>query len=107
MSLDSRYTDPDFALAFARLVTHYIRHDEFLEDGILLRDAHLLADTPGVLVQGRFDLMAPIASAWELHRAWPQADLVVVDDAAHAADEPGLTRELLRAADRLASGEAW
>ena len=51
--------------------------------------------------------MAPIASAWELHRAWPQADLVVVDDAAHAADEPGLTRELLRAADRWASGEAW
>ena len=51
--LDARYEDPDFALAFARLVTHYVGHDVFLEDGVLLRDAHLLADIPGVLVQGR------------------------------------------------------
>ena len=87
--LASRYEDPDFALAFARLVTHYVRHDDFLEDGILLRDAHLLADIPGVLVNGRFDLQAPVANAWELDRAWPQAELVIVDDAGHAADEPG------------------
>ena len=98
--LDSRYTDPDFALAFARLVTHYIRHDEFLEDGILLRDAGMLADIPGTLVNGRFDLQAPIANAWALHQVWPRAELVIVDDAGHAADEPGLTDALMRALSR-------
>ena len=95
--LDSRYTDPDFALAFARLVTHYIRHDEFLEDGVLLRDAGVLADIPGTLVNGRFDLQAPIANAWALHQVWPRAELVIVDDAGHAADEPALTDALIHA----------
>ena len=102
-ALDARYTDPDFALAFARLVTHYVRHDFFLEDGILLRNAHLLRDTPGVLVHGRQDLMAPIANAWELKRAWPSAELVVVDDEDHAGNQPGIQRELIRATDRFAS----
>lgn len=100
--LDARYTDPDFALAFARLVTHYVGHDLFLEDGVLLRDAGMLADIPGVLVQGRFDLMAPIAGAWALSRVWPRAQLVVVEEAGHGADEPGLTQELIRASDRAA-----
>ena len=98
--LDRRYTDPDFALAFARLVTHYVRHDEFLEDGMLLRDAGVLADIPGTLVNGRFDLQAPIANAWALHRAWPRAELVIVDDAGHAADEPAITDALIRALRR-------
>ena len=95
--LDSRYTDPDFALAFARLVTHYVRHDDFLEDGRLLRDAGVLADVPGTLVNGRFDLQAPIANAWALHQVWPRAELVIVDDAGHAADEPALTDALIHA----------
>ncbi|MDP9301576.1 MAG: prolyl aminopeptidase [Actinomycetota bacterium] len=101
--LDERYTDPEFALAFARLVTHYIRHDVFLEDGILLRNASLLADIPGVLVHGRQDLMAPIANAWELKQAWPDAELVVVDDEGHASSQPGIQGELIRATDRFAS----
>ena len=100
--LAPRFTDPDFALAFARLVTHYVRHDDFLEDGILLRNANLLADIPGILVNGRFDLQAPIANAWELNRVWPQAELVIVDDAGHAGDDPGLSGELIRATDRFA-----
>ena len=98
--LDSRYADPDFALAFARLVTHYVRHDDFLEDGRLLRDAGVLADIPGTLVNGRFDLQAPIANAWALHQVWPRAELVIVDDAGHAADEPALTDALIRALAR-------
>jgi proline iminopeptidase len=102
--LDERYEDPRFALAFARLVTHYVRHDEFLEDGELIRDAHLLADIPGVLVNGRFDLQAPIGNAWELRRAWPRAELVIVDEAGHAGDDPGIAREIVRATDRFASG---
>jgi proline iminopeptidase len=100
--LGERFTDPDFALAFARLVTHYIRHDVFLEDGSLLRNAHALADIPGILVNGRFDLQAPIANAWELNRVWPRAELVIVEDAGHAGDDPELTQELIRATDRFA-----
>jgi proline iminopeptidase len=100
--LAERYADPDFALAFARLVTHYVRYDLFLEDGILIRNAHLLADIPGILVNGRFDLQAPIANAWELNRAWPRAELVIVEGAGHVGDDPALTRELIRATDRFA-----
>ncbi len=101
--LDSRYEDPAFALAFSRLVTHYVGHDDFLEDGVLLREAATLAEIPGTLVQGRFDLMAPIANAWELAKAWPRAELVVATGAGHAPDEPALTRELIRATDRAAA----
>ena len=60
--LDERFEDPAFALGFARLVTHYVGHDEFLEDGVLLREAGRLAGIPGVLVSGRFDLQAPLAT---------------------------------------------
>ena len=102
--LDSRFEDPAFALAFARLVTHYARHDAWLEDGALLRDAGALAAIPGVIVNGRFDLQAPLGGALALHRVWPDADLVVVDEAGHAYDHPGITQELVRATDRFAAG---
>ncbi len=102
--LASRFTDPEFALGFARLVTHYVRHDLFLEDGELLRRAGRLAGIPGVLVNGRFDLQAPLGNAWELHRVWPGSELVIVEDAGHAGDTPGITEELIRATDRFASG---
>jgi proline iminopeptidase len=101
--LAERYLDPDFALAFARLVTHYVRHDAFLEHGILLRNAEALADIPAILVNGRFDLQAPIGNAWELHRVWPGATLVIVEGAGHAGDDQDLTRELVLASDRFAA----
>ena len=101
--LDARYEDPDFALAFARLVTHYVGHDNFLEDGALLREAHLLADIPGVLVQGLLDLQAPIGNAWALARAWPNSELIVLGDVGHSGGAPELTREIVRATDRFAS----
>jgi proline iminopeptidase len=101
--LARRFTDPAFALAFARLVTHYVRHDAWIEDGALLRDAVRLKDTPGILVNGRFDFQAPIANAWELSRAWPRAELVIVDRAGHASDNQGLTRALVGATDRFAA----
>ena len=101
--LAERFSDPTYALAFARLVTHYVRHNAWLEDGRLLHDADSLAATPGILVNGRFDFQAPIANAWELSRAWPGAELVVVDDAGHAAGNPGITQELIRATDRFAA----
>lgn len=100
--LDPRFRDEAFALGFARLVTHYVAHDLFLEDGVLLRNAHVLAGTPGVLVNGRLDLQAPLGNAWALHRAWPSAELVVLDEAGHAADDPRLSREVVRAIARMA-----
>jgi len=98
--LAERFTDADFALAFSRIVTHYVRHNAWLEDGILLRGAAALAELPGILVNGRFDFQAPLANAWELKRVWPRAELVVVHDAGHVADV-NLGRELVRATDRF------
>lgn len=91
-------------MAFARLVTHYVRHDAWLGDGRVLRDVGRLASIPGVLVHGRFDFQAPLATAWNLHRLWPSSELVVVDDAGHAASNLGITKELIRATDRFARG---
>jgi len=99
--LAERFSDPAYALAFARIVTHYVRHNAWLEDGSLLRDAGSLARIPGILVNGRLDFQAPIANAWELKRVWPRAELVIVNDVGHSAG-PGLTQALIRATDRLA-----
>ena len=97
--LSVRFRDRRFALAFARLVTHYVRHNAWLEDGCLLAGAGVLADIPGVLVNGRFDFQAPIANAWTLHRAWPRAELLVVDNAGHA--DRAITRALTDATGRF------
>ncbi len=99
--LAARFTDPAFAMAFARLVTHYVKHDAWIEDGSLLREAGRLAGIPGVMVNGRFDFQSPIGNAWALKRAWPQAELVIVDDAGHAGDHPGIKKELVRATHRF------
>ncbi len=102
--LAPRFRDPKFAYGFARLVTHYASHNLFLEDGILLRNADRLADIPGVLVNGRFDLQGPLENAWELRRVWPAAELVVVENAGHAASDAGITAALVQATDGFASG---
>lgn len=100
--LAPRFTDPAFALAFARLVTHYVRHDAWLEDGSLLRGADALDGIPGILVNGRFDFQSPISNAWDLSRVWTRTRLVIVDDAGHAADHAGITEELIGATDEFA-----
>jgi proline iminopeptidase len=89
-------------MAFARLVTHYVRHDGWIEDGGLRRDAGRLAGIPGIMIHGRYDLGSLLGNAWELKRVWPRAELVVVDDAGHTADHAGITQELVRATDRFA-----
>jgi proline iminopeptidase len=100
--LAQRFTNPTFALGFARIVLHYMHYNLWLEDGILLRNAAVLADIPGILINGRFDFQAPIANAWELKRVWSRAELVIVDNAGHSANNPELTQELIRATDRFA-----
>jgi len=100
-ALHERFEDRAFAMAFARLVTHYVSHNGFVEDGSLLQGATALAGIPGVLINGRFDLQAPIGNAWELKQVWPLAELVIVDDAGHSAN-PSLMSEVVRATDRFA-----
>ncbi|MFN0146426.1 MAG: prolyl aminopeptidase [Dehalococcoidia bacterium] len=98
------WLEPRFQLARARIVTHYFRHNAWLEDGVLLREAGKLAGIPGVLVQGRLDLAAPLVTAWELARAWPGVELAVVDGAGHSPGEPGMSEAIVTATDRFATG---
>jgi proline iminopeptidase len=80
-----QWRDPAFRYARARIVTHYFRHAGWLDDGALLRGADALAGIPGTMVHGRLDLGSPLATAWELARAWPDGELVVVEGAGHSA----------------------
>ncbi|CAM5547272.1 alpha/beta fold hydrolase [Streptomyces narbonensis] len=79
------YTDrvDDTRLGFVRICSHYFAHGAWLAEGALLRDAHRLAGIPGVLIHGRLDMAGPLTTAWELSRAWPDAELHVVEDAGH------------------------
>lgn len=97
------FAEPRVALSLARIECHYFVNHSFLEPNQLLRDAHLIAHIPGVIVQGRYDIICPMSSAWELHRAWPTARLVVVPDAGHAAFEVGIRRALVTATNRFAA----
>lgn len=94
-------SDPRFARAFAGIENHYFRNGGFLSENQLLRDAGSIADIPGVIVQGRYDVVCPPTSAWALHKAWPRADLVIVDGAGHSAAEPGIVHHLIEATDRF------
>ena len=96
------FANPAYALAFARIECHYFVHGGFFErDDQLLHHAHRLKKIPAVIVQGRYDVVCPMRSAWDLHRAWPEADLRVVGDAGHSAFERGITHELVSATDRF------
>ena len=94
----TRFRDPDYALAFARIVTHYVLPTPGSRTASCSGMPPSLRDIPGVLVSGRFDFQAPIASAYALRRAWPRAELVIVDEAGHIpAGELG--RQVARATD--------
>jgi proline iminopeptidase len=91
-----------FALAFARIENHFFTHMGWLEDGQLQRDAHKLHGIPGVIVHGRFDMPCPLKYAWNLAKAWPDAELQIIEAAGHAMTEPGILDALIKATDRFA-----
>jgi proline iminopeptidase len=94
--------EDEFALAFARIECHYFVNGGFFEhDDQLLRNVERIRAIPTVIVQGRYDVVCPMRSAWDLHRGWPEADLRIVQDAGHSAFEPGIMHELLEATDRF------
>jgi proline iminopeptidase len=89
------------ALGLARIEAHYFVNDIFIEENSLLANAGRLRDIPGVIVQGRYDMVCPLVSAHELRRAWPQAAYRVVPDAGHSAWEPGILGALVEATERF------
>lgn len=100
--LVERYSDPAYALAFARIENHYFSHGGWFDEGQLIRDAPRLAGIPTVIVQGRYDLCTPAVTAWDLHRALPDAEFHMIDVAGHAFDEPGILDALITATNRFA-----
>ena len=91
-----------YAIAFARIECHYFKNGGFLDsDDQLLANASRLADIPAVIVHGRYDVVTPVVNAWDLHKAWPQADLRIVADAGHAMTERGNMHELVSATRRF------
>ena len=89
------------ALGLARIEAHYFSHRVFLPDGALLENVHRLRNIPAVIVQGRYDMVCPTLTADDLHRAWPEAEYIVVPDAGHSAWEPGIRAQLVAATERF------
>ncbi|HEY9877531.1 MAG TPA: prolyl aminopeptidase [Leptolyngbyaceae cyanobacterium] len=101
--LIEKFGGDEFAAAFARIECHYFINKGFLEpEDQLFKNIDRIRHIPGVIVQGRYDVVCPATTAWELHRLWPEADFVLVPDAGHSATEPGIQSALVEATDRFA-----
>ena len=101
--LQRRFANAGFADAFARIECHYFINRGFFEhDNQLLDHCDRLQSVPMVIVQGRYDVVCPMSSAWDLHKALPHAELIVVPDAGHSMMEPGIRSALIEASDRFA-----
>jgi proline iminopeptidase len=99
----AKFKEDDYAAAFARIECHYFINNGFFNtDSQLIENVGKIRKIPSVIVQGRYDVVCPVKSAWDLHCAWPEADLRIVPDAGHSAFEPGNTHELITATDRFA-----
>ena len=98
--LIDEFSEPEKAVALARIECHYFTNNCFFEtDNYLLEHVDRIRHIPAVIVHGRYDIICPLLSAWELHRAWPEATLNIIPDAGHATSEPGITDALVRATD--------
>ncbi|MBV2169360.1 MAG: prolyl aminopeptidase [Bdellovibrio sp.] len=94
------FDDPEYALSFARIECHYFTHNAFFKtNNWLLENVEKIRHIPGAIVQGRYDVVCPARSAWELHKAWPEAKFTFVADAGHAAAEPGTRSALIEATE--------
>jgi proline iminopeptidase len=97
----AKFNEVDFAIAFARIECHFFANRGFFDhDGWLLKNIGKIAKIPGWIVQGRFDVVTPLESAWALHKAWPAARFDIIWDAGHASTEPGIIDALVRATDQ-------
>jgi proline iminopeptidase, Neisseria-type subfamily len=104
--LIAHFDDPAFAIAFARIECHYFMNNAFFDtDNYLIENVDKIRHIPAVIVQGRYDVVCPMMSAWELHRAWPEAELHITPDAGHSATEPGNISALVEATDRFRNSD--
>lgn len=104
-ALIDQFTEPHTALPLARIECHYMVNDCFLPtDNYLIENTDRIRHLPTVIVHGRYDTCCPISSGWELHRAWPEAEFIIVPDAGHSVFEPGITSALVEATDRFRQG---
>lgn len=101
--MEETFADAKFALAVARIETHYFVNGCFLEEGQLLKNLSRIRNIPAVIVHGRYDMLCRARVAWELAQAWPEAKLRIVADAGHSAFEPGIAHELIMATDAFAA----
>ncbi len=98
----TRFGREQFAEAFARIECHYFINRGFLDqEDQLLKNVERIRHIPGVIVQGRYDVVCPMGTAWELHRVWPEAEFVVVSNAGHSASEVGIVDALVQATDKF------
>ena len=95
------FGEDGMALSLARIEAHYFANRIFLPEGALLEGVARIRDIPAAIIQGRYDVVCPIATADDLHRAWPEADYRIVPDAGHSAMEPGIRRALVTAMERM------
>ena len=99
-----RFGMAQFAEAFARIECHYfVNRGFFKHENQLLANIDRIRSLPGIIVQGRYDVVCPMITAWELHQAWSEAELVVIADAGHSVSEPGIKDALIEASDRFAA----
>lgn len=102
-SLIEDFAEPQKALALARIECHYFINNTFMPTpNYLIENVDKIRHIPAVIVQGRYDIVCPMMSAWRLHRAWPEARLEIIPDAGHSVTEPGITDALIRAMDEFA-----
>ncbi|MGQ9871852.1 prolyl aminopeptidase [Leptodesmis sp.] len=103
-ALISTFAADEFAAAFARIECHYFMNKGFFEsDNQLIEKVDRIRHIPAVIVQGRYDVVCPMVSAWELHQAWPEAEFIIIPDAGHSMMEPGIRSALIEASDRFSS----
>lgn len=96
------FDDPTYALQFARIECHYFMNNSFFKgSNHLIENISTIRHIPAVIVQGRYDVVCPARSAWDLHRAWPEADLHIIADAGHAAGESGIRSKLVEMTDKF------
>ncbi len=99
-----RFGQAGFAEAFARIECHYFVNQGFFEqENQLLENIDRIRHLPGIIVQGRYDVVCPMITAWELHQAWQEAEFIVINDAGHSVSEPGIKDALIKASDRFAA----
>ncbi len=97
----ANYSDPHLAISLARIEAHYFVNQCFIEPDQVLKNAAKLAGIPGVIIHGRYDIVCPLDNATELHQAWPDAELHIIRDAGHSANEPSITDALIKATNEL------